>query len=287
MFNICFACDDKYFELLMVAIHSIQKTNDKIMFIICYNSENDSHFDSIRQLIESEGNIVDFIGIERVLSLLPTNLRQHSYITIETYIRLLLPVLINTDHVLYLDPDLIVRKNISLLFHSYAIGGLAAVPYNPNLKWIASRNELIGLTANHPYFNAGVLLLNLKKLRETNLFQQVLDYLKINPDSNDQDALNIVFADKYTKLDNKYNWTLHDLRSNIDPVIVHFAGPHKPNIKFFTHPYAREFNKHYREIFPNKRYQVSYSYLRIHFFKALIKKILFNLANYLNTFRRT
>jgi hypothetical protein len=48
MITICFACDDKYFELLMVAIHSIQKTNDKIMFIICYNSENDSHFDSIR-----------------------------------------------------------------------------------------------------------------------------------------------------------------------------------------------------------------------------------------------
>ena len=188
---------------------------------------------------------------------------------------------------MYLDPDLIVRKNISLLFQTNASGGIAAVTYNPNLKWLVSRNESIGLTANHPYFNAGVLLLNLKKLRETNSFQQVLDYLTINPESNDQDALNIVFADKYTKLDNKYNWTLHDLRSNIDPVIVHFAGPHKPNIKFFIHPYAREFNKHYRELFPYKKYQLSYFYIRNQYYKTIIKNGVLRLSNYLSRFRRT
>jgi lipopolysaccharide biosynthesis glycosyltransferase len=272
----------------MVAIHSIQKNNnEKICFHIYFNT-NDNHFiNSLSKLITSKGNSIRFLNNDIVESHLSSTLRQHNYITIETYVRLLLPVLIEEDKILYLDPDVIVRNNLYSLFQTDVTSGLAAIPYNSQLEWINIRNKSLGLPNEHQYFNSGVLLLNLSILRESRLFQKALDYLSSHPESNDQDALNLVFLDEYTKLENEYNWTLHDLSFNIDPVIVHFAGPHKPNIKHYIHPYAREFNKHYREIFPNKRYQVSYSYLRNHFFKALIKKILFKLANYLNTFRRT
>ena len=59
------------------------------------------------------------------------------------------------------------------------------------------------------YINSGVLLLNLKKIREDNKTKELDEY--INNHSlfyPDQDAINVIFKDKILFLDNKYNSSL-------------------------------------------------------------------------------
>jgi lipopolysaccharide biosynthesis glycosyltransferase len=286
MINVCFACNDNYYELLMVAISSIQKVNKDVVFYIYYNSEKKRHFASTTELIQSNGNKIVFINQELVNSLLPKNLKQHAHITKEAYVRLLLPSLINEDIVIYLDPDVIVRDNLSSLHSSIKGNGLSAIAYDKSLNWIIDRNKSIGLSDNHNYFNSGVLGLDLNILRSNKMLNQTLSLIESNSNLDDQDALNIVFADKYTKLENKYNWTLHDLRSNIDPCIVHFTGPFKPNIKFYVHPYSGEFGQLFRELFPNKTRTLNFEYLRGPFIKAIIKQSYISLISYFKTLNK-
>lgn len=273
--NICLACNDLYFDLLVVAIHSIQKYNQNLNFFIYLNSKEKHHFDRILELISSNYNDIYFFLVEDVSDVLPPYLKQHEYISLETYFRLLIPNLILEDKILYLDVDLIVRGSLKQLYNSalepYGIG---AVPYSSSLKWLGNRNLSINLDYNHLYFNAGVLMLNLVSLRENGLFDNALKLIEDNNELNDQDALNIASKNNFYKLANEYNWSLHDVKSKINPLIVHFAGPFKPNIKFYVHPYALEFKLLYKEILPDKKFVFNLAYIKSSFIKAKVKELL-------------
>lgn len=276
--NIFFACNKNYYELLMVAIHSLQKNNENLRFYIYYLSDDNNEYECIKKLINSTNNELVFIDHFKVNNLLPKFLKNYSYISVETYVRLIIPFLIKEDYVLYLDPDVIIRGDLSeLLDIKNDLYDLAAVPYEKNLGWLIERNKSLGMEINHPYFNTGVLLLNLRTLKKTHLFNSAIDLIRNNPNINDQDALNLVVRANYFKLDNKYNWTLHDVNFTGEPLIIHFAGYFKPNQAFYIHPYINDFRQYYKEVFPNKRLPIKISYIRFAFIKAFIKHYIFRL----------
>lgn len=272
--NICFACNNNYFELLMVAIQSIQKKNENLRFYIYFNSDNLSYYQVLTDLVEKNKNEVLFFDKAVINETLPRYLRRHDYISLETYFRLLIPELIKEDRILYLDVDIIVRSSLKQLYSSKVEQfGIGAVPYSPNLSWLVERNLSIKLNHDHPYYNSGVLVLDLVSLRKNKLFVSVLDLIEIQNELNDQDALNMTTKANYYLLGNEYNWSLHDINLNIHPIIVHFAGPHKPNLKFYVHPYSREFRKIYKELFPDNKYTLSIEYISNAFIKANIKRL--------------
>ncbi|GJE84815.1 glycosyltransferase family 8 protein [Phanerochaete sordida] len=154
------------------------------------------------------------------------------------------------ERVLYLDADVLVRADLRPLWETdlggRPIGATADVGYplgHPGVE-------------RGPYFNAGVLLLDLAKVRA--LLPELVEACTKRAGSphEDQDALNDVFRGKWCPLDLKWNAqglgtyansehadrAAMDLTTmKADPVVVHFTGPVSPGMAEVLNPYVQPY----------------------------------------------
>lgn len=158
--------------------------------------------------------------------------------TIGTLFRLKIPEVMpeTIDRVIYLDCDLIVHLNVSELWNldmdTYALAACidAAVESDKGFgsyPWMKKIKE----TEGRHYFNAGVMVMNLKRIRAMgNFFQTCMGFLREYPKVkfSDQDALNYLLGDQVLYLDKRYNtFSIHlsDVtKDNMDAGIYHFPG---------------------------------------------------------------
>jgi len=172
--------------------------------------------------------------------------------SIETYFKLLLPsVLSSLDKVLCLDVDALVRKDISALWDVPLEDKFAGVIFDPQISFSKNEagHEFLG---NGAYFNAGVLLLNLKEIRAKGLdqaFQSLYLKHKEKLRYQEQDLLNVVFAGRCVWLSPDYNLMMAYYHKDNhfqkletfspdeyqkfpsykdDPSIIHYTGAPKP-----------------------------------------------------------
>lgn len=151
------------------------------------------------------------------------------------YGRLLLPELLpDVSRVIYLDSDLIVNVSLDLfstLVPDSSAHALAAVSEEPFCE--SCDRELgirLGLDGNAPYFNSGVLYLNLDLWRDGRLTEECLQFAKKHG-VYDQSALNVVFYKSFFALPVKLNVPLYPESGKVrepEDKIVHFAGSPKP-----------------------------------------------------------
>ena len=99
------------------------------------------------------------------------------------------------------------------------------------------------------YFNAGVLLMNVRRWRSERVVERAIEFLQKHGDTiswADQDALNVILCGNWGQLDPSWNVQLitvgrygesrYDNPARLrrqrallaDPGILHYAGPHKP-----------------------------------------------------------
>jgi lipopolysaccharide biosynthesis glycosyltransferase len=184
----------------------------------------------------------DFSGIDYGASV---NLMSH--ITVSTFDRLFLPqVLKDVPKVLYLDVDILVRGDVGELYdlnvknHVFA-GKKSRLDGWSNLVHVITRvslrlpaqqawalrrraHETGKLTADT--YNAGVLLMNLDRMRKDEFIENHL-YLVEKLHLNDQDVMNFYSKGKALQIGDEWNYVpTQDYEK--DPKIVHFAGPIKP-----------------------------------------------------------
>jgi len=134
-----------------------------------------------------------------------------------TYFRLLIPSLFPFDKIIYLDCDVIVNMDIAELWHisidDYALAAVldsfafADLKGSKDFLRLNVVYKLIGIQKNC-YFNAGVLLLNLRKINRDYCFLSAVKdfferYGKIIPFA-DQDFLNYVFYNDCLFIDDKF-----------------------------------------------------------------------------------
>ena len=176
------------------------------------------------------------------------------------FYRLLLPEILDSeDRCLYLDGDLAIRSDLSDLYETdMEERYLAGVPD----CLCHSEDNRSHVTAHHIpfgfYINAGVMLMNLEKMRKDKLYDRMM---RLGASAEypyfDQDIINYSCEGKVKLVDKRFNVfpgdtpeVLAHLRRNIpeyagcfwedalsDPAIVHFVGPKKPWIDD-TIPYA-------------------------------------------------
>ena len=115
------------------------------------------------------------------------------------FAHLLLPESI--DRILYLDADIIVKNDITSFYardfeDKYMI---VNKDKNADREDVAKHKEELGISQKHKYFNSGVLLMNLKKMREditqeclTSTIEDLQDVLQYP----DQDVFNKVYETK-------------------------------------------------------------------------------------------
>lgn len=139
--------------------------------------------------------------------------RVDGHIPTATYYRLKLPsILINKDKCLYIDGDTIIKKDLSDIYNwemdDYYIAGVKDWAICAKGKDYA---DFLGIKTMDDYVNAGVLVINLQKMRKDKLEQKFEDFMPIINNAtkrqvhHDQDILNAVCFGKIKHLPLKYN----------------------------------------------------------------------------------
>jgi lipopolysaccharide biosynthesis glycosyltransferase len=160
-----------------------------------------------------------------------------------TYARLNLSAYLpRISRVVLLDSDVLVRTGIGRLWDTPLEGALAGAAVDPFIPTVSSRDGLagyagLGLPADAPYLNAGVMLVDLELWREHNVGPRTLAWVNENWKATnwyDQDALNAVLAGHWRALDAR--WQTQPRLASLpitagaagDGWIVHFSGRLKP-----------------------------------------------------------
>lgn len=177
---------------------------------------------------------------ERRLAGLPTMGR----IGTVMWYRLLLPSLLHADRVLYVDADTYAVADCTALVHRPLDGALIGAAHNVLEPRERARVAALDIPGGLPYFNSGVLVLDLAALRATEAMERVLLVARRRADQllwPDQDALNIVLGDRRQVLHPRFNvqnslfhwggWATEVFGASVveealaSPVLIHFEGP--------------------------------------------------------------
>lgn len=223
--------DSGYLNQITTTIKSIAYHNNDFKIYIINGDIPQEWFENLnRYLTLLKGKVVDLkIDINILAEETPTN---HEQINQMTFGKLLIPNLIQEDKVLYIDSDAVVNNDLSELFET-----------NINKHPLAAVKDVFG-----EHFNAGVLLINNKKLRNeySNIVTEFLEYGKTEGLlDGDQSILNHFFYQSYLQLPLKYNYVIgydrdvyyapsnapeyFDLINRVNkPIIVHYPSADKP-----------------------------------------------------------
>ncbi|SDS26599.1 Lipopolysaccharide biosynthesis protein, LPS:glycosyltransferase [Polaribacter sp. KT25b] len=303
--NIVLATDDNFVQHCSVTIVSVAKNNPNVTFYILtegLNSEN-------QILLNNLGVILNIIKINRnVLNKFPMpDDDKLSHISLATYYRLLISSLLPIDvhKIIYLDCDIVVRKNIYELWNEDISKFAMAAVFQIARENIESISRL-GYSIENGYFNAGVLLINLDYWRNNNVESQLIDFIS-NYHSrivfHDQDTLNAVLHSKvkelscrwnmlssYFKLDVhkiinmkvngnmkniSYNYSKEILSEILDPTIIHFVSRPKPWSRKCYHPYMYEYYVYLSKIKNKLCFPNSFDYFISRFIYIAIKSRVF------------
>lgn len=233
--SIAFAVNDKYVEHLIVAIYSILVNNKKLS-INFYVLSTDISLTSKQKLnrIADKFNdaVIDFINPDT--SKINDLQLVIEHISIETYYRYLLPnVLPSLDRILYLDADILVTSDLSGLWNTPLTDHYCAGVEDPYIELIDYKKE-IGFSETDLYINAGVILMNLQKMRRDDIAQKLITGTQLNKEIKfqDQDILNITLKNQISTVDSIYNFTarhaVNEPEKHDQAAIIHFTGPDKP-----------------------------------------------------------
>lgn len=203
---IVYASDEHFLEQTYVSIYSVltNRTSDyelKFYILIPENCEHKRY----NEYWDFSGYSIEYITVSadyfRDIKM------QMQHISKPTYYRLLIPIMLSEyDKCLYLDGDIICLTDIKELYDKELENNLLAaamgaiIPFNAKL-----REETLGIPDARHYINAGVLVMNLKQMREENKTEEFLLLSKKEFPCQDQDVLNISCYRRIKLLPLKYN----------------------------------------------------------------------------------
>ena len=211
----------------------LEHTDSKICFHILHDETvSEENKRKLKQVALQKGDSIQFHFIDTSI-FDDVKERLHRF-TVGTMFRLMLPEMLpNLNKIIYLDADLFVNRDIKGLWdvdiREYCLAGVIDEGVDiHNYPRILNKYPKI---KKESYFNAGVLYINLKKLREFgNLKKLVVDFLVENPEAGlpDQDALNVIFHNKVLYLDGSWNRFVYlhrkDNVEKLDKAIFHYAA---------------------------------------------------------------
>lgn len=242
--RIAFAIDQGLADVLPVALRSVVRTTTRPLQVhVLGRGLGPDYLDRLARLFPHVAiTLHDFTAVSY-----GEDLRLLSHTTPSTLDRLLLPDLLpEVDRIVYLDVDLIVRSDIGAL-HDIALEGRrlaaklssfrawnsgvrlvtrASVALPPEDGALVRRRLHADGSLRFDTFNAGVMVLNLARMRQDSFATQAIPLVE-RFGFNDQDALNVYARTEVTRL--AADWNLVPAQEVADdPRIVHWAGPVKP-----------------------------------------------------------
>ena len=247
--NLFFACDERYLPLFGVALTSIKNhANPRRRYsaVVLHTDISREKEMEMSCALASENFSLSFRNVSRELSLFRERLHTRDYYTNATYYRLLIPALYpRMKKALYLDSDILLRADVAALFDTPLGDALAAavpdgfVNQVPVLRrYVENR---VGVPAQMPYFNAGVLLMNLVEMRKMAFGERFVSLLSrvTFRVAQDQDYLNVLCRGRVKFLPATWNYMPFGYAEEA-PELVHFNLDMKPWQRDDI-PYGEEF----------------------------------------------
>ena len=151
------------------------------------------------------------------------------------YVRLLLPDLVGASRCLYLDSDILVLRDVSELYdlelgNGILLGAVLDHEIQTLGKDAPQVADALNLSGTLPYYNSGVLLMNLDGLREWGFTSNTLKFLKEWGSKCrfwDQSAINYCCAGRIRTLPEVWNYPSWQFDSNVETCLrclLHFTG---------------------------------------------------------------
>lgn len=236
--NIMISIDSNYILPAKVMLKSLSvNVEEKLDIFLLYSRLSNSQIEEFSKFCTERSNaILHPIYVDAELFReMPVNDR----LPIETYFRLLALFILpeNIERILWLDADMIIKSDITRFYRTdMGNTSIAVMKDQGSAIIIAECHERLHLQNDSVYFNAGVILFNLEKIRKhwsketlfewTNKIQYRLEYL-------DQDILNLMFEKDKLISSNIWNyqiksWTEIKEEDLLCAAIIHYVGPIKP-----------------------------------------------------------
>lgn len=236
---IFFSVDDNYIPFLTIALKSLKNNSSKDNFydIHILNTGISEENKALVNLICGADNIsVEFNDITDRLSLISQKLHTRDYYSKSTYYRLFIPNMFpQYDKALYLDADIAILGDIANLYNidikNNYVGAIPDESVSIVPEFSKYVKDFLGVTYDK-YFNAGILVMNLKVLRDEKFedqFLYLLQKVKFNV-AQDQDYLNVICKNKTHYIDS--SWNKMPFKCNNTPAeklnLIHYNLSFKP-----------------------------------------------------------
>lgn len=237
--SLFFAVDDNYCPFLSVALDSImanasKEYNYNAYVLATYVSPENKKLLASRL---KDNFTLEFIDMNEKLEKLADRLHTRDYYSKATYYRLFIPNMFpNLDKALYLDADIIVPGDISELYNidlgDNLVGGATDSAVANNDIFIDYVVNVVGVPHSDNYFNAGILPMNLKAMREFNFEEKFLDLLSKYKFvvAQDQDYLNAICMGRVQYFDVGWNkMPIENSKVKFDKInLIHYNMLWKP-----------------------------------------------------------
>ena len=220
---VVYAGNRRYYPMLTASCKSLlyHSDVDRVFFLIEDNTIPGEDLPECIQCINVSGQSIFPPSCPNIMS-------YYSYMTtLRAGLTGLLPEYV--DRVLWLDPDTVVYDDISDIWN-VMLGDY----YFAAVEEVRNHNH-----TRLPYYNAGVMLMNLRKFREDGMDKQVIDDINtIRYEHLEQDALNFNCAPHIYPLDSRYSDSYVSAPCS-KPIIKHFLAKAKPDLPRATEAYRR------------------------------------------------
>ena len=231
-----FAADDNYLPYLAVSLHSLKKNASKeykYNVHILHSGVNEQDAQKIQEFSEEGFISVAFDDVSEKLKSLSHSLQLRDYYTCSTYYRIFIAGMFpDYDKALYLDSDTVVLDDISKLYETdlkdNLIGAVPDGAVGAVEPFKVYTKEVLGIDFEK-YFNAGIILMNLKRFREVDFYGKFQDLLQKYRFvvAQDQDYLNVICKDSVCFLPGEWN-RMPIAGGDTAPKIVHYNLTMKP-----------------------------------------------------------
>lgn len=247
--------DMNYCTPTYITLHSMlkySKTQDFYKIYVLIEKSFDINYQSLLKSLEEEYNNVEIL-FEQLGDSFKDSKMIIQHTTTPSMYRLLLPELLSQyDKCIYIDVDTLVCDDISSLYdidiYNYYVGGVRDIEADDYIRKF-DYSDIVPPTDE--YINTGLLLMNLKKMRDEKVINSFIRISKSRLLFMDQDILNIVCYGKIYFLPLRYNamvkyrfihYRQKRYQDNVTkyfscgeiheayhkPVVIHYAQPTKP-----------------------------------------------------------
>lgn len=268
--NILYTLNDKFVPQVAAGITSVCENNrdiDNIDFYLMSMGISEKNKKKLKKYVKKYDRNIYFIELDNLSSYFDFDFDTNGWNPI-VLARLLLDKLLpkKLEKILYLDGDTIVRGSLKELWNTDMSEYSIAASIEPTID--KKRKNSMNMSG-FPYYNAGVLLVNLNKWKKDKIGEQIIKYYQDNNGNlfaNDQDAINGSQVGKIYTLSPKYNFynifyqypykflrklcdfeyvsydVFMDAKTN--PIIIHYLGEERPWRIGNKHKYKDDYLKY-------------------------------------------